>query len=274
MKYRLLLGPLSLAALLGAMVLIVACDSGSTTASFVINPATVSLGEDEASVVLTAVGGGVPIRWSVTDTNLGVVSGSDEVVTYTRTAGTLGANTVQATDANGNVATAVITQGVDPDPIGLVTIAPETATVPTDGGKIVFTADGGIPPYAWKVGIATRGRVSSSDSKQATYTRLAEGDNTIQVTDSDGKTAIAQITQPGTPPLAISPSSATVSSNGVLVISAVGGSGTYTWSIATGNGTVSPATGNSTVFTSTDGGVDVVSLNDGATTVFATIGKN
>ena len=134
-------------------------------------------------------------------------------------------------------------------------------------------AVGGTAPYHWQVVNSALGSISVKNTSQGIYKRLAAGNNTVTVIDDDGFAAVAAVTQPGTPPLAVSPASATVGTNAVQVISAVGGSGTYTWSINSGNGFVSPASGSSTVYTSVDGGTDVVALSDGLTTVFATIGK-
>lgn len=186
-----LIPSLFLSVIVASMLFIVACDDGSpSTGSFSISPPSVTLSDDDSAAVFTVSGGSLPISWSVSDTNLGSVAGGDELGTYTRATGLVGANTVRATDANGNIATATVFQSADP------------------------------------------------------------------------------------PALVISPVSSTVGTNDVQVFSASGGSGSYSWFIASGAGIIAPTSGESTVYTSTDGNADVVGLSDGNTTVFATVGKN
>jgi hypothetical protein len=221
------------------------------------------------------VGGNLPIAWSVSDTNLGAVSGSGDRATYTRVAGAFGANTVRARDGRAYEATSVISQPTPTPPSvpDVLVLNPAGATLNNNGDSVVFIVSGGDGPYSWRLVDTTRGSIRVRETTQAAYTRTTPGPNTIQVYDGKGRTAVALITQPNTAPLAVSPASASVSTNGILVLSAVGGSGSYTWSIASGAGTLNPATGSSTVFTSVNGAVTVVQLTDGASTVFSTISK-
>ena len=258
--------------LLAFILVLTAClhDDSVPGGSFLIEPRSVTLGPDEITVILHAVGGVAPLIWSVTDPTRGEVSGDGETVTYVST-GELGVNTVEVMDGRAFIATATITQtdAVD-EPL---TLTPSEATIDSDGGKVVFAASGGTPAYRWSIGNESRGSFSVKNDAESIYKRLSEGDNTITVVDQRGFAAVGSISQPASPPLAISPSSATVNTNGTLVFTAAGGTGAYTWSIASGAGIVSPATGSSTVFTSVDGNTDVVGLSDGVTTVFATVGK-
>lgn len=156
-------------------------------------------------------------------------------------------------------------------------LTPPSITLSDDDTAAVFTVGGsGSSPISWSVSDTNLGSVAGGDLI-GTYTRAAGivGANEIIATDANGNTASATVFQNAElPTLVISPVSTSVSSNGVQVFSAEGGSGIYSWFIASGSGVVSPASGDSTVYTSTDGATDVVGLSDGNTTVFATVGKN
>lgn len=255
-----------------AVALIAACghdDGGSASGSFLLEPREVTLGPDEETVALRAVGGNLPIQWRVTDITRGIVTGKGETATYTAT-DRLGINTVEAQDGRGFIATATI---IKTDQEQELSVTPDAVTLSSNGDKVVFAANGGNPPFRWGVGDDDRGKISVRNDREAIYTRKGAGNNAVTVIDDAGFAAVASITQPDTPTLAISPSSATTTTNGTLVFTASGGTEAYTWSIASGTGIVSPATGSSTVYTSIDGDTDVVALSDGLTTVFATIGK-
>jgi len=101
-----------------AGILITACendDDDLSNAQFYVQPAQVTLTVPQQSVVFQAVGGHAPFTWSVSDTNLGAVSGSGPVVTYISTT-SLGANTVQVTDSRAWSASAIVvrTDGTNP----------------------------------------------------------------------------------------------------------------------------------------------------------------
>ncbi|MDA0321229.1 MAG: hypothetical protein O2923_00725 [Verrucomicrobia bacterium] len=280
---RIIFSSAGLGLLVMLIALINACthDGGSASGSFLLEPRNVTLGPDDTSVILRAVGGTLPIVWRVTDPTRGQVTGQGDTATYTSggtnagqlgvSTGELGVNTVEAIDSRFFVATATIIKTDDEDiPLS---VSPDTVTLSSDGEKVVFAAIGSSGPFRWGVGDDTRGKISIRNSDEAIYTRLMAGNNAVTVIDKRGFAAVASITQPDLPALAISPSSATTTTNGTLVFTAAGGTEAYTWSIATGTGIVSPATGSSTVYTSIDGDTDVVALSDGLTTVFATVGK-
>jgi hypothetical protein len=144
----------------------------------------------------------------------------------------------------------------------------------------VFTASGGSPPFKWSVGNDVRGHVEPQGSLQGLYTRLTDGNNTVQAIDGVGHIAIADIAQPAVPTLAISPTVVNVSSNGgTQVFNAVGGAPPYLWEVQTpASGTLGPpplTDGSSKIYTSTGSGTDIIILRDAAANiVFATINKN
>ncbi|MBA4388501.1 MAG: hypothetical protein C0404_11005 [Verrucomicrobia bacterium] len=278
-KWVAVLLPLALAAIFSVQL---GCDKGSTDGKeFRINPDKVTMYLGDTTVAFGAVGGHEPFTWKVTDKTLGDISGGGATVTYTRTTKT-GNNELQITDSLGWTASAMITQSSLTNRVEHLTISPTTASLDNDGDRIVFAASGGDGNYSWDVGIDARGKVEKSGYVQAVYTRLASGDNTVLLIDGDGRVAVADITQPAASPLAISPSSASVSSNGATqVFSASGGGGSYTWSMvsAPAHGSLSPGppfTGSSIVYTSAagDDNSDVISCTDGSTTAFVTINKN
>lgn len=253
-------------------------DGGTTNAEFYINPSSATLASNETTVVLQAVGGHNPLSWSVSDASKGSVSSNGQTVTYTRVAGKYGINIVTVTDSMSWTADATISQ---PEP-GVaatntyVAISPASATLNNNGNKIVFTASKGSEPYTWSVGDGARGHIDASGD-QCTYTRDAAGDNTIIVTDAGGHRAIVNILQPATATLAVSPSATSVTGlGGVVVFTVSGGTGSYTWSVQSGDvaGSISPTTGNSTAYTSTSTNTTVIKVQDSAaTTAFATVTK-
>lgn len=269
------------AAVAGAVLCLVpACNKGSTDGDgFSIDPDSVTLYPSDTTAAFTVQGGHEPFSWAVSDKTLGTISGGGITVTYTRVASKEGVNDITVTDGLGWSATASVIQTSKSNAVASVEISPTDATLDNDGDKEVFTASGGDGNYSWDVGVGARGSVVKSGGKQAVYTRLATGDNTVIVTDGDGRVAIADITQPAASPLSISPSSASVSSNGATqVFTASGGAGSYTWAMVTAHGSLSPGppfTGNSIVYTSTAGHdqSDVVQVTDGSSTVFVTVTK-
>jgi hypothetical protein len=263
---------LTITAALSTLIL-TGCEVGSgpdDNSSFRISPDRATLTVANPTVSLELVGGIEPFTWRVTDETLGVVSGEGRTVTYTRSDAD-GVNTVEVTDSRQWLASATITQ----DGSTALTITPTSATLDSDGDQVAFTGTGGVGPYDWSVANNTRGNVNSDGWSQAVYTRLTAGNNNVIITDTLGHVAIADISQPDVPALAVSPASTSVSTNGGSVIfTAAGGTGAYTWSVASGTGNTSPGTGNSTVYTSpADTADSIIQLTDGLTTVFATVIK-
>jgi hypothetical protein len=237
-----------------------------------LSPETVVLGSDDLTAVFEALGGREPYWWQTTDSTLGSVSGWTSRVTYTRT-DKAGVNTLRVIDNHQWEARATIVQGEDPE--GLA-ISPATASLAANGDMALFKASGGNGPYRWFVGINARGRIEVRNWEEALYERLAVGNNTLVVLDEDNRAAVAQITQPTVPPLAISPSSAQVSiTNGTQVFRAVGGLGSYTWTLIPPDGGLLTSTnGDEIVFTAVPpAGTVILSVFDGATTRHATVLK-
>ena len=272
----------SIAAMVVSLFWLAACEDDSGVQpgdSFTIKPSGVVMGASQASVYFTAEGGHPPFNWSISDGSLGSVTGKGSQVTYTRKA-VNGINVLSCLDSEGWSATTTITQQDDPvpeEPIPVLTVSPATANLARDGERVVFTAAGGEGQYRWSVEDTARGTVTVQDRTQALYERKAAGNNTVVLYDEEGHVAVAAVTQPNAVTLVVSPANVTVTTNGLQVFTASGGTGAYAWTIITAGGakgTINPGVGVSTLYTSTGPGTDQLQLSDGVSTVFAVINKN
>jgi hypothetical protein len=264
----------------GVCWILAGCENNQSVAGsdFYIDPPNAVLTPDSPSVSLTAVGGHEPYTWTVTDSSLGTVTGGGTDVTYTRTGGN-GVNTVIVTDGLGWTASASMSHQdtVTNTPFVDPYLEPDSATLDSDGDKVYFSAYGGEAPYSWDVGDDTRGDIDPTGRDQAVYTRLASGNNSVILYDSEGRVFVAHISQPLAATLAISPANCTLGTNvASQVFTAAGGSGSYTWSINSGPGGMSPGSGSSSVLNVPAGtSATIVSLKDSdGNEVFATVTRN
>jgi hypothetical protein len=194
--------PLGLALVVAAVgALFLGCEDDSPTGGpLSISPDNRVLRADDLTAVFQALGGREPFRWSVTDPSLGFVTGWLSQVTYTRTT-KAGVNIIRVIDDHNWEACATIVQGEAPDDLA---ITPAKATLAANGDMTLFKASGGNGPYRWFVEIYARGRITKVGNwGEAVYERLATGSNTVVVLDEDNRAAVAQITQPAVPPLAV-----------------------------------------------------------------------
>lgn len=152
-------------------------------------------------------------------------------------------------------------------------IDPANAVATVSSPTVVLTAVGGIEPYTWTVSDSSLGTVTGS-GPTVTYARTGgNGANTVTVTDERGWTVSASISHEDGPPVVISPSVTTASTNAnSLAFSADGGSGSYSWTTTAGS--VAPATGSATVLTLSAGTEQVfVTVSDGSSTAIATVNR-
>ena len=244
--------------------------------SFSLDPSSITLGQSNTSIIIVTRGGHQPVAWTVSDDTLGTISGSGTQVTYTRTSKN-GINIVTCKDEAGWTATAKITQQDDTPPMDPLTISPTSVTLSYDDDEAVFTASGGSGGYRWFVGDRDEGEVTVLDNTQAVYRRKMSGHNNVEVQDSEGHVAIAEVIQPPYAALIVSPTVANVSSNGgQQVFTAAGGTGSYTWQIITAgraHGQVNPLSGPTTTYTSLEAGQDIIRLSDGMSTFDITVTK-
>lgn len=181
-------------------------DDGVGDAEFRIEPAQVTLGAEDDTIVLQAVGGTEPFEWLVTDETLGAVTGEGRRVTYTRTTKN-GANTVEVTDSKTWTAKATIIQQEE---AAELTISPENVTITVAGEKVHFSATGGARPYTWAVGNTAIGTVEQGSAySDAIYTSIARAPNEVIVHDAIGHSAVANISA-STITLQIVPASHTI----------------------------------------------------------------
>jgi len=273
-------------ATIGIVLLTPGCndDGGNPTGDeFRVTPSSAELSRDGDALVLQAVGGLEPLEWTLSDTNtaMGTLSGSGRTVTYTRGARN-GANVVQVTDSRTWTASATIIQTTDSTTgTSSLAVSPTTATLSENRDTAVFIANAGSGAYTWTIADARLGHLSSREGKQVVYTRDRPGNNTLTLRDSSGQSTTVNIAQPAVAPLAVSPASASVSTNaGTQVFTVSGGTGTYTWSFAPpAHGTMvppAPAAGSSIVYVSNVGDTagDVIQVTDGVSTAFATVTKH
>jgi hypothetical protein len=168
----------SLAVALGVGVLC-GCDGGESgeagAGTFTISPASWTNTTSGDSVEFTAIGGELPITWSVSDDQSGKIIGNGERVVYVSTSA--GPNQVHARDNRGWIATVtVLGQGSS----GPMLILPPTASLKA-GEEAVFTVVGGSAPFAWTVTGGTYVTVSErsikfkSDGSKGTVTATGSG---------------------------------------------------------------------------------------------------
>ncbi len=253
-----------LAVSLFGFCLLTGCESSSslTGSEFFIDPPIVTLASSDEAFTMTAVGGEEPMTWSVSDAALGTVTTNGRSVVYARTA-LNGVNIVTVVDAKTWTATSTVTQRDVADEN--LAIAPTAATIAANGGRQVFEASGGSPPYEWSVANGARGRVDiQHETRRALYTRLAAGDNTVIVRDRRTLVAIATLTQPELTGLSISANPATLANNGdKAVLTASGGTPPYTWAVHDDAlGGLNTTTGSNVVYTRNNVGNNVIHCTD------------
>jgi len=156
-----------------------------------VTPANATILYIGQAVSFTVKGGRPTYHWDVVNGN-GSVSGSPgDGGQGLYTASAIGANSVIVYDAQGHSAVAYINSGAT----NVVVIAPTSAILTNNSAVAVFTANNGVPPYAWTK-LNGNGNLSTSSGTSVIYTRTSAGDNAVTVTDSAGGTASAAIQQP------------------------------------------------------------------------------
>ncbi|MFO0751119.1 MAG: hypothetical protein U1F43_36420 [Myxococcota bacterium] len=138
-----------------------------------------------------------------------------------------GSDTLRVTDARGHTSDATITVNA------ALTLGPSSVTLAVGDSK-AFTAAGGVPPYTFTV---PAGGGAFTVPSVGTYTTpTSAGSATVRVTDSFGNSAEAAVTINAA--LAISPSTVSVGAGTTQTFTATGGVGAYTFTVASGLGSV------------------------------------
>jgi hypothetical protein len=198
---------------------------------------------------------------------MGTLSGYGRTATFTQGAG-LGASTVVVTDKRTWTASATIYLNAPATPTPLPTalgIAPVSATLSDNHDTAVFVATGGTEPFAWTLADGLLGHLNIGSGRQVIYTRDRPGNNTIILTDGSDTVRTATVTQPDSATsLSISPTSATLANNGdTTVFLAVGGTASYSWSLANdAHGRLSTNSGDNVIYTRVSEGDNAVILRD------------
>ena len=158
-----------------------------------------------------------------------------------------GSVTLRVTDSLGNTADASVTITTT------LGISPASKTLAVNN-TVTFSAAGGTGPFTFSI-FAGAGTINSASGL---YTAPATaGTATVRVTDSLGATANAAVTINAA--LAISPATATIASTGSQTFTAAGGVSPYTYSIASGPGTINSSTG---VYIGVSAGSVIVRVTD------------
>lgn len=225
---------------------------GQPTPPLVISPTSATVAP-KGSRAFTASGGVAPYTFELlSNASGGVVTPSGNY-----TAGPNGGvvDVIRLSDSAGSAVNATVTVGPS------ITISPAQPAVPPNG-SVSFSATGGSGSgYGWA--ITTNGSNGSIGASTGSY-KAGSGANavdTVQVTDSLGNKASVNVSVGGG--LAISPADPTTTTRGSIAFTAVGGSGSYTWSLTTSpsGGTIDGASG-AYVAGATGNTVDTIRVQD------------
>lgn len=144
-------------------------------------------------------------------------------------------------------------------------VEPSRVTLSQTQTTVALRAVGGQAPYSWRVSDSTLGSVATN-GPTVTYRRTAQnGVNTVQLSDGQGWTARAEITQQDDEaPLTVSPAAATLDNNGdQVVFTGKGGLYPYRWSVGNpARGHLSGTGGSQVLYTRNTQGDNTVVLKD------------
>jgi len=220
-------------AVAGSAVIIITDALGATaTANVTVNAALTINPTSQTTVVsgtlnFSASGGVSPYTYSVLSGG-----GSINAATGIYTApGAAGSAVIRVTDSFGNISDSNVTIN------NVLAISPVSVTVAVNN-IFTFLGAGGEAPYVFSIQSGT-GSINSSTGQ---YTAPATpGSAIIRITDALGATATANVTVNSA--LNISPTSQTIGVNGSQTFIGLNGVSPYTYSIASGGGSINSASG-------------------------------
>jgi hypothetical protein len=141
---------------------------------------------------INATGGSGTYSWSLGNGTIGTLNTtSGASVSYTATQTGTQTVTVNSGDSSASL---TINQGSTSNSL---TVSPSSTTLGTNGDTRQFTATGGSGSgYTWSILNGNVGKIDNPTANPVTYTRSTSGNNSITVTDSQGSSKTASITQP------------------------------------------------------------------------------
>lgn len=186
---------------------------------------TTCLGND-GTITATAAGGIAPYQYSID-------GGTTWQNSNTLTGIADGAYTIQVKDANTCIASTSVTVTQLPSTLSLTATSTNTTCDGVSDGTITATTAGGAAPYRYSVDGGTTWQTSS------TFTSLSENTYTLTVEDTHTCQATATVnvganTVVITPTILHSHVQCSNGADGMLTLNALGGSGTYEYSIDNG----------------------------------------
>ncbi len=196
------------------------------TSGLSISPASTTLAVNN-TITFTGSSGSSPYTYSVVS-GTGTINSSTGVYTAPASSGSA---TVRVTDSLSVTADASVT--INP----ALAITPSSKVLAVNN-TFAFSANDGVSPYTFSI-VSGGGSI---DSSSGLYTAPATaGSVTVRVTDGRGNTSNSAVTINAA--LAISPSSATISSTGTQAYSATGGVSPFIYSIVSGPGSINSSSG-------------------------------
>ncbi|MBI3091161.1 MAG: hypothetical protein HYY96_10875 [Candidatus Tectomicrobia bacterium] len=231
----------------------------SVVLSLALTPASATLQIGE-SVTFTASGGTGEYRWRTSAGEVEPLTGEQTTYTAPQLVST---QSLIVTDSAGSSAVAVIAVSS-----GTLRVTPALANLGFQASQ-AFSATGGVPPYAWTVASGGLSATESAEGEEVTYTAPSvAGVYEINVTDRAGNAGLASVNVNRA--LRISPAAAVVERGGTSSFTALGGSGTYTWS--TTGGELSALSGSPVTYTAPDlSGKENIILADTAGSVVTAV---
>ena len=192
--------PLVVVSFLMSLIMLtqVGCEEAKGVGGLEVDPATVTLGTNDASVVITVVGGiadsslAMPLAWEVSNASLGQITASSGLTAVYRRLDANGVNTVTVRDQFGKEGYATITQRAVSYSFRLV--ADPSSIRPNQGATVRIEGDDAEAPFRWQLVSGPGSLAASSGSRSASY---AAGSSTgvaqILVTDANGVSASVAI---------------------------------------------------------------------------------
>ena len=143
------------------------------------------------SVGYTASGGDGTYAWTFSNGDIGTLSASSGAsITYNGTEAGTQTITVQS---GGETVTRLVNQTAAAEDNAFSVSPAQTAIA--NGDSRTFTANGGVAPYSWTLSDGALGGVSTDAGPSIEYSAVSTGTQMLTVTDGNGATATATITQ-------------------------------------------------------------------------------